>query len=289
MVYHAAAGNFLAMKYERFRPKLEKMINEGTVAAYMHKRLLTTREGWEKAEPPISIIDYEEESPEWILQYFAGQNYPTCTRSKKPYPAELYAAARSLLKGIASDHELARNEQYVKGLAWLLEEGKDNDAGEIALDVLLAGGKDMAELQLKTGSDRWLLRLFAAARKRDLFDCLPCEKKDEAKALFLGYIMQCPDLADIAGRALLKIDYDEGIRTLQLVIDQTPTPAYFGLDWALVNVVKPAKLARDIVNAMDGAHIDYFMRSLKSHSGGFKGERSLAFKTALEGMTGRAY
>lgn len=293
----------LTEKYEGFGSRLEELITGGELTTYMQERLSIDPDAVsvKKTNPPLSfmshsiVADFDVEQPQWLFQYFAGQEYPIGICSGRTYATEIYAAARDLLGRVASNPAFSQNVPFVKGLSWLLEGDQDGATREVALDVLLA--REKAGLNRKNAKyDRWLLRVFAFTRGHaadgfdvDVFGGFPPGRKDEAQALFLNYINQCPDLADLAGAALLNVDYDEGIRALPLVIDQMPTPAYFMLDWYLHNRVEPAKLAQDVVNAMGEKHIDYFMRNLQLHSGGFKDEKSLAFKTAVEKLTGRVY
>jgi len=249
-------------KFESFRPSIEKIINNGTIKEFVRDRILLDT-------GPQLVDRFGLEPPESLLLYFAGVHFNNPGIS---YKEEILGAARELMGELA--HEIPSGENtfdYVNGLGFLLEQGKDKQSCPIALDLLLSkGSPSITPPYFSLAGEARLLNVFAM----NYDSALPQERKDQAKDLFLRYITNGNihyDLVQNAFYALFRLDYRAAIKMLPQVFNQTTPNNFAGVAWNMVVLGTDSDrdlLAHELVT-LEPRNIDYFMKALRHSSAEF--------------------
>ncbi len=260
-------------QFESFRPDLERIIENGKMKEFVRDRILIGR------GPTIQLhYSLPPEPPESLLLYFAGVRF---NNPGNTYREEILGAARELLGELA--HEIPSGENtfdYVNGLGFLLEWGKDRQSCPIALDLLLSkGDPSITPPYFSLDGEARLLNVFAM----NYDPALPQERKDQAKALFLKYITNGEfhyDLIQNAFYALFRLDYSAAIKMLPQVFNQASPYNFAGVAWNMVVLGTEADrnlLAHELVT-LEPRNIDYFMEALRRSSAEFEDEITSRFR-----------
>ena len=276
---------FQVTKFEAFRPKLEELIKEGKLAGYMRERLLVNTSDFSKAPFPLTNttppldFEYKEggyEEPTVIFEHLSGRRPLSKEGKMGVYRKEIDGAARTLLRQLKEDSEIARNGAYVNRLAFYLQPGIDHESNEISLDLLLTKGRPIVkEPYFHEDGELAILYLFMHSYDANVF---PEEKKNVTLELLSSYIKQdYGGLALLAGLTLSRIDYKECIKMLPQIMDKTESPHHFTLAWSLVQRYEPSVLAKDLWENLDEKQIRYFIEALRFSSGDFKNEKANEF------------
>src|SRR3989344_2824942 len=253
--------------YESFRPRLEAMIQDGSIGKYIEGRV-----SGRTNDPPI-ITRWNQETPEDILLYFAGKS--GSESGNRYYPGELFGAARSLLRGLGEDPKKAQDGEFGWGLTFFLGIGEDKESNPIAAELLLRKGCPFVPVPyFSEKTEHGLLRLAIPFPVND-------SNSDQVHRLLLAYIQNpgtIPNFAQLAETNLLEIDYRKGLSMLSETMDRVPVPAHFGIAWELVVEHSPKSLAQDLYQVLDSQHLDYFMQAITRLSGDFKDKKPQAFR-----------
>ena len=179
-----------------------------------------------------------------------------------------------------TSREFAGNGEYVGELSFLLWRGKDKEAGDIALELLLKKGRPyLKEEYFSKDVELLLLNLLGTTYGKDT---MPDRIREQVIDVFSLYIDAFPEFAVTSELFLLRIDYEAGMEKIAHVMDKTPEPSGFRCAWSLVNRMPPEKLAGDLILALDEAHLAYFIEALRFSSNEFADSVSQEFMVALK-------